>query len=80
MTSNSLNLKLLRVRGDNYLFAATRECRLIAIKDNSCCPNAMQVTQQEANEILNLLDLDNTLAFIHFNHLWEKYYALKNLR
>ena len=72
-------LKVLRVRGNNYIFAAKEDCILYAYKNISLFPNAKQITLEECNEILNLLAIDNTLAFIHFNRLWEKYHEIKNL-
>ena len=80
MSIEYLNLKVLRVRGSDYLFVINKNCNLSAFIDNYICPNAMKISQEEANEILNLLAIDNTLAFIHFNQLWEKYREIKNLR
>lgn len=79
MSTKSLNLKVLRVKRTKQIFVANNNCNVIAIIDKSICPSTMQITQKEANEILNLLDIDNTLAFIHFNQLWEKYREIKNL-
>ena len=79
MSTNSLNLKVLRVKGNDYLFVINKDYNLSAFLDRHICPNAMKISQEEANEILNLLAIDNTLAFIHFNQLWEKYREIKNL-
>lgn len=79
MNSKSVKLKVLRVRGNTYIFIANKDCKLIAVKDMPANPNAKQITLEEANEILNLLDIDNTLAYIHFNQLWEKYHEIKNI-
>ena len=79
MSIESLSLKVLKVKTNDDVFIAFKNCKLIVTKDISACPNAMKISQEEANEILNLLDIDNTLAFIHFNQLWEKYHEIKNL-
>ena len=79
MSSESVKLKVLRVRGNDYLFIIDKNYRLNAFMDRHIFPNAMKVSQEEANELLNLLDIDNTLAYIHFNQLWEKYHEIKNL-
>ena len=79
MNIETLNLKVLRVRESDYLFIINKNCNLSAFIDKNIRPNAMKISQEEANEILNLLSIDNTLAFIHFNQLWEKYHEIKNL-
>ena len=80
MSIESLSLKVLRVKTNDNVFVSIKNHTLIVTKDISACPNAKKITLEEANEILNLLDIDNTLAYIHFNQLWEKYREIKNLR
>ena len=79
MSIEFLSLKVLKVKTNDDVFIAIKNRKLIVTKDISARPNAMKISQEEANEILNLLDIDNTLAFIHFNQLWEKYHEIKNL-
>ena len=79
MSSESLNLKVLRVKGNNLIFMTNMHYKVFAEIYRHACPNATQITQKEADELLNLIDIDNTLAFIHFNQLWEKYREIKNL-
>lgn len=79
MTTNSLNLKVLRVEGNDTIFAINNPFKIIAFIDKHICPYATRIPQKEADEILNLLDIDDTLAFIHFNQLWERYHEIKNL-
>lgn len=79
MSTNSLNLKVLRVRENDRVFIMINPSNIVTLIDNQICLNALRITPEEAYEILNLKKIDNTLAFIHFNQLWEKYHEIENL-
>ena len=58
MSIESLSLKVLRVKTNDNVFVAIKNHTLIVTKDISACPNAMKISQEEANEIFSLLDID----------------------
>lgn len=74
-----MKLKTLRIKGNDSLLIGTSQSNIYVLEDLNIYLNARQITQEEADEIFNLIKLDKTLAFIHFMQIWDKYHEIKNI-